>query len=294
MSGEVFVRIREGLRLRNIGYRRLLAAQRHGHRVSFIRTGNNLYIAGDEQGVGQFADPAEFESINDVIEFERGTDASAIEEIQLNDFEEINIGGETEPLLETSLSSTPALAGGGGALAGGTTGVAAGVPGATAVVTGVTIAGGIIAIGTTAGILSNTGGSADDNNNSPAEEEHKDPVVSFPDHRYIGPGNTVDSAVPVDTDDEIAREHDIAYERAQTEDDIHEADKQGASEFLTDVIETGNPHSIAGYIGLKAKETIERNTGVIYGLSPTGKQWVDIVGVGILIIGLISALIGMA
>lgn len=252
MSGDLFVRVRDGLRLRNIGYRRLQALQRQGHRVGFVNTGDNIYIAGDQEGITQFVDNPTFESIEDVIEFEREThnpgEIGEFEEIELNDFDEINTAefAESLPLAEAGgIAGTTAASG---------TGVST-----SAIVTGTAIVGGTIVIGTTAGILSNR-----DSSDDPVLDEHKNPIVSIPDHKYIGPGNTVDDTPPVDLDDEIAREHDIRYENAQSQDEVQEADKEAAGEFLTDVIHNNNPHSILGYIGLKAKEKVESAIGVQY------------------------------
>nr|QOD39497.1 ORF1 [uncultured densovirus] len=200
-------------------------------------------------------------------------EAIELDEIELN-------SAEDAPLLEeTSFSATPGLAEAGGIA--GTSGAGTLAPGAGTIAAGVGVAAGTVIAGTVAGVLS----SSDDS-------DHTDPVVSFPGHHYIGPGNTITDTDPVDTDDIIAREHDIAYNNANSGSDIQEADHNSANEFLTDAIHNNNPHSVAGYIGLKTKEQIEKHTGVLYGLSPTGKQWVDIVGDGILIIGQISVLIG--
>lgn len=251
MSGEVFTRIREGLRLRRpIGYRQLLRIHQSGGRAGFIRVGENLYLAGDEGAITNFVDPAEFESLEDVLYENQGVQQEAIEEIQLDEIE-INSSDTTPLLEETSFSATPALAEAGGVAAG----TSAAAPSVGTVVTGVAVTAGLITIGTTVGLLS-----SDSDNTS----DHQDPVVSLPDHRYIGPGNTVDETEPVDVDDDIAREHDIAYEKANTQEDVQEADRQGASEFLSDVIHNNNPHSIAGYIGLKAKEKVESVLGVQY------------------------------
>ena len=169
------------------------------------------------------------------------------EQIELDEIE-LN-SSDTAPLLEeTSFSATPALAEAGGTLGIGT----ASAPGLGAVATGAGIAAGTVLAGTVAGVFNSS------------ENEHQDPIVSIPDHRYIGPGNTVDSAEPVDLDDLIAREHDIAYERAETQQDIQEADREGANEFLTDALFNNNPHSALGYIGLKTKEQIEKRIGVQY------------------------------
>lgn len=249
MSSVSFARIREGLRLRRpLSYNQLLRARATG-RIGFIRAGDNLYLSGEEPLLEEFVNSSDIESFSDVV-YENANVGQDFEEINLDTFE-INTA-ETATAVGTSA--------GAGAVGTSAAGIAAAAPSIPAIVTGVAVAAGVVTIGTTLGVLSNN-----------PETDHTDPVVSFPDHKYLGPGNTVDNTPPVDTDDEIAREHDIAYERARTDEDIHEADHNSANEFLTDAIANNNPHSVAGYIGLKAKETIERQTGVIYG-SPTGKQ----------------------
>lgn len=173
------------------------------------------------------------------------TDAEAnFEEVQLDDFE-VNTGDDVPLIEETSFSE---LAEAGGVT---TTGTVAAPSTTTAIGTGVGIGLGTIAIGTTIGVINK-------------EDGHKDPVVSLPDHRYIGPGNTIDDTEPVDLDDSIAKEHDINYEKAKTQEDVQEADRQGADEFLSDFIDNKNPHSAIGYIGLKAKEKFESIVGVQY------------------------------
>nr|QOD39531.1 VP [uncultured densovirus] len=251
MSGEVFTRIREGLRLRRpIGFRELVRIHQSGGRAGFIRVGNNLFLAGDEGAITNFVDPSDLESFDDVLYENQGVQQEAIEEIQLDEIE-INSSDTTPLLEETSFSATPGLAETGGVVAAGTSAA----PSAGTVITGVAITATVITIGTTVGLLS-----SDTDTNT----VHEDPVVSLPDHRYIGPGNTVDDTLPVDVDDDIAREHDINYEKAQTQEDVQEADRQGASEFLSDVIHNNNIHSVAGYIGLKAKEKVESVIGVQY------------------------------
>lgn len=170
-------------------------------------------------------------------------------EIPLDTFDAAEINtSETTPLLqETGFSTSPALAEAGGIL--GTSSAVAAAPSGSAIAAGVGVAAGTIIAGTLAGTL---------------RHRETDPVVSIPDHRYLGPGNTLDNSEPKDTDDLIAQEHDHAYDRAQTQEDILEADRNSANEFLTDALFNQNPHSVAGYIGLKAKETIERQVGVKY------------------------------
>lgn len=46
-------------------------------------------------------------------------------------------------------------------------------------------------------------------------------LLIFPGHKYLGPGNKIFCGTPVDSDDLIAQEHDLAYERAETKEDIY-------------------------------------------------------------------------
>lgn len=70
------------------------------------------------------------------------------------------------------------------------------------------------------------------------------PVLPF--HKYLGPGNDLDSGDPVDEDDRIAQEHDSAYATALTAEDISNADSKAINEFWTDFSTTGNTHSLLG------------------------------------------------
>lgn len=87
------------------------------------------------------------------------------------------------------------------------------------------------------------------------------PVLPF--HRYIGPGNKSDNGEPVDEDDRIARQHDIKYDNAKTEEDIRNADIQAIILFRKNWLD-GNWHSLIGDVGLTVKYFIESFTGVIY------------------------------
>lgn len=87
---------------------------------------------------------------------------------------------------------------------------------------------------------------------------------NLPGHKYIGPGNSLNRGVGVDEDDLIAEEHDKAYDKAKTEEDIKAADEKGFQEFLTDWIENKNWHSLLGAIGLKGKAYVEKVTGQLY------------------------------
>lgn len=86
------------------------------------------------------------------------------------------------------------------------------------------------------------------------------PVLPY--HKYIGPGNKLDSKVlPVDSDDRIALEHDTAYERGEP---AKSADTHAIHDFIGDFRDTGNFHSVVGALGLSAKRGLEAITGQLY------------------------------
>uniref|UniRef100_A0A0A9VST1 Capsid protein VP1 n=1 Tax=Lygus hesperus TaxID=30085 RepID=A0A0A9VST1_LYGHE len=87
------------------------------------------------------------------------------------------------------------------------------------------------------------------------------PVLPF--HRYIGPGNPIESGPCVDEDDCIAKKHDIAYESAQTPRDVRLADVEAIQEFRANWL-AGNWHSFIGDVGLSLKYAVETYTGVLY------------------------------
>nr|QTE03823.1 MAG: VP [Motacilla cinerea parvoviridae sp.] len=85
------------------------------------------------------------------------------------------------------------------------------------------------------------------------------PVIPY--HKYIGPGNSVHNGPPVDSDDSIALEHDLAYEKNEN---IPEADRHAIHDFIGDWSDTGNIHSVVGALGLSAKRGVESLTGQLY------------------------------
>ncbi len=56
----------------------------------------------------------------------------------------------------------------------------------------------------------------------------------FPGHNYLGPGNNLNSGVPVDTDDAIVRKHDKAYHEAECKSDAYRADEIAIFSFMFD------------------------------------------------------------
>lgn len=90
----------------------------------------------------------------------------------------------------------------------------------------------------------------------------------FPRHQYLGPGNPIDSAEPVDEDDRVARAHDVAYERARTREDVEQADNEAVDKFVN----AGTLHGAIGAIGLEVKKTWENTFGQVYpAMAPTPK-----------------------
>lgn len=182
----------------------------------------------------------EYERNNPFDEFEHFEENADLEEINLDD---VSPATESTPLLEGSLAEAGSV---------GAVGTAA-APSTSAILTGLGVGTAIVGTGIGIGVATT---SRNNNDNS-----HKDPVVSLPDHRYIGPGNTIDHIPPVDTDDAIARQHDIDYNKAQNPEDINRADDIGVIHFANDFQETGNIHSAIGAAGLGIKRTFDTVTG---------------------------------
>ena len=92
----------------------------------------------------------------------------------------------------------------------------------------------------------------------------------LPGHNYIGPGTNLEDKTkePVDVDDDIAREHDEAYNSADTIEQVRQADKHAIHDFVSDFIDTGNYHSAIGAVGLGVKHL----SGSKYGLKMEDKK----------------------
>lgn len=91
----------------------------------------------------------------------------------------------------------------------------------------------------------------------------------LPHHDFIGPGNPISDKEGVDKDDQIAKEHDIKYQEAKTQDDIKKADQDAIAKFQADYNINGNLHSWLGATGLGLKSAIEHKFGVLYPNLPT-------------------------
>lgn len=79
----------------------------------------------------------------------------------------------------------------------------------------------------------------------------------FPGHKYLGPGNKLSNGLPIDSDDLIAQEHDIAYENANVKEDVIMADEIAIFAFTIDWIKNKNWHSFVGALGLSIKHIAE-------------------------------------
>jgi hypothetical protein len=90
------------------------------------------------------------------------------------------------------------------------------------------------------------------------------PLIHLLDHKYQGPGNNLVGQVPHDIDDEIAKSHDESYAVALSQYDIEQADKLFLDDSISDVIESGNPHSVIGAVGVGVKHILEKVAGPIY------------------------------
>lgn len=88
--------------------------------------------------------------------------------------------------------------------------------------------------------------------------------MNFPGHKYLGPGNDSNSGAPVDSDDAIAKKHDIDYDNAKTHKDVRKADREAIKNFTGDLVTNANWHSAVGAAGLASKYTVETVTGVVY------------------------------
>lgn len=84
-----------------------------------------------------------------------------------------------------------------------------------------------------------------------------------PGHKYLGPGTNDLSAKPADSDDAIARAHDLAYRFAESDSDVRNADIDAINQFAAESYR--NPHAFLGAVGLGVKFAGESLAGVQYG-----------------------------
>lgn len=197
---------------------------------------------------------AHYKLIND-LRF-RGKISSLAPEVTEGDIGGIELGETVGSGIVTE--STPLLSGTTGAATGASTvgSVLSAVPG-TAI--GATV--GLIGAGILGGVYNTL--------TSSNEENHKRPIVTLPDHNYLGPGNSIDSGkAPLDKDDLQAYNHDLDYNKAKTSDEVREADREHILNSVDDIL-TGDIHSAISGAGIAAKYGVESLTGVKYPLTGT-------------------------
>lgn len=87
----------------------------------------------------------------------------------------------------------------------------------------------------------------------------------LPFHKFFGPGTDARTKqLPYDSDDAIAKQHDLDYENSAHSSDIRRADRLAISRFSDDFFRTSNLHSAFGAVALGAKYLGESITGVVY------------------------------
>lgn len=170
-----------------------------------------------------------------------------LEEIELNPVEGIDdllLPSETTPLLSSSAAAGTS-----------TGGILSSIPATGAA--SVAGLGGAAIIGSVFSAITN----------SDKKSDHRKPFISLPDHKYLGPGNTLNTGEkPLDKDDLQAFNHDHDYNKAKTPAEVREADREHILNSLDDIIK-GDIHSIISGAGIGAKYGIESITGVKYPLT---------------------------
>ena len=158
---------------------------------------------------------------------------------------------ETTPLLSSSVAGTSSAT------------AAAAATGGSSLSTGLTLAAGLATAGAIGGIYSAV------SNSNNKDNKHKRPFITLPDHNYLGPGNSIDSgAKPIDKDDLGAFNHDLDYAKANTVEEVREADREHILNSVDDIL-TGDIHSIISGAGIAGKYGVESLTGVKYPFSGT-------------------------
>lgn len=96
--------------------------------------------------------------------------------------------------------------------------------------------------------------------------------LTVPGYKYLGPGNSLNRGEPVNEIDEDAKEHDEAYDKAKTTQEVSQADNKFVNKALDHLVNAinlketpGNTFGAAiGAIGIGTKQAIEKHSGVIY------------------------------
>lgn len=95
-------------------------------------------------------------------------------------------------------------------------------------------------------------------------------MATVPGYKYLGPGNKLNKGDPVNETDLIAQIHDYEYDRAETSNEIREADQEAINKFAN--VENPSFGSYLGELGLGIKYEVEGVTGVLYGGGNVGMK----------------------
>jgi hypothetical protein len=96
--------------------------------------------------------------------------------------------------------------------------------------------------------------------------------LTVPGYKYLGPGNSLNRGQPTNQIDEDAKEHDEAYDKAKTNQEVSEADNKFVNKALDHLVNAinfketpGNTIGAAvGAVGIGIKQAVEKHTGIIY------------------------------
>lgn len=83
------------------------------------------------------------------------------------------------------------------------------------------------------------------------------PSFVLPGHKYLGPGNKLESGNPTNSSDRIARVHDYNYAKAKDKQHIFKADQRAIHSFAKDFIKNPSIGSFLGFTGLGIKHGVE-------------------------------------
>ena len=82
---------------------------------------------------------------------------------------------------------------------------------------------------------------------------------NWPGYNYLGPGNSISNVEPINSVDDVAREHDIAYGGSKTYEDIMNADRIAIEKFRIEYEKTGKLPAKVAELVLRAKTTVEKH-----------------------------------
>lgn len=85
----------------------------------------------------------------------------------------------------------------------------------------------------------------------------------LPGYKYLGPLNSLDKGEPVNEADAIAFDHDVEYNRAQSDSDVRNADWKAINRFGKSA-SSGSFGGLVGALGIGTKYAVESLTGVLY------------------------------